>query len=395
MMAVQDSTLDLKTPISMYLPDFTINSCFESYPQDKITLEMLLSHTAGFTHEAPAGNNYDYCKVSFQEHLNSIPDTWLKFPAGTKYSYSNLGYDLAAQIIEVACEKSFDDYLSEKVFIPLEMYSTTVNDDKVVSNINRTEGVIPFLKTSHNAIPMVGAGGVYTNLEDLTKYTQFHMNLGRAGEEQVLDQQYLYEMYRIRSRNCGLGTYMSKSQDNYFINHNGGGYGFTSTLFLMPEHNLGVVLLCNEDALTFEFCEFIMNSYIEKTGSKRNAAITELFDSLNNDYFEEPEAFNRSEYYSCNGETVFQEKWEVYTGTYAIMYPGYNPKWYTKLAFNLGYRPQKIEILNSNNKLVFKGDLGESSLREIRKGIFISEDGEIMDFSKEIPTYRNIKLEKR
>ena len=59
LLAVQDGLLDLDAPISTYLPDFTVNSIFDERPQDLITLRMLLSHTAGFTHEAPVGNNYD------------------------------------------------------------------------------------------------------------------------------------------------------------------------------------------------------------------------------------------------------------------------------------------------------------------------------------------------
>ena len=49
LMAVKDGLLDLDTPISTYLPDFTVNSIFDERPQDIITLRMLLSHTAGFT----------------------------------------------------------------------------------------------------------------------------------------------------------------------------------------------------------------------------------------------------------------------------------------------------------------------------------------------------------
>jgi len=49
MIAVQDSLLDLDLPISYYLHEFKVNSCFEVNPEKKITLRMLLSHTAGFT----------------------------------------------------------------------------------------------------------------------------------------------------------------------------------------------------------------------------------------------------------------------------------------------------------------------------------------------------------
>lgn len=61
--AVQDGLVDLDKPIVEYLPDFKVNSCFEKNPERRITLRLLLSHTDGFTHEAPIGNNYDASKI--------------------------------------------------------------------------------------------------------------------------------------------------------------------------------------------------------------------------------------------------------------------------------------------------------------------------------------------
>ncbi|NOR87225.1 MAG: serine hydrolase, partial [Bacteroidales bacterium] len=52
LLAVQEGLIDLDKPIIEYLPDFKVNSCFEKNPEKKITLRLLLSHTAGFTHEA-------------------------------------------------------------------------------------------------------------------------------------------------------------------------------------------------------------------------------------------------------------------------------------------------------------------------------------------------------
>jgi CubicO group peptidase (beta-lactamase class C family) len=92
---------------------------------------MLLSHTAGFTHEAPVGNNYDFDPCDIKDHINSINKTWLKFPAGTDYSYSNLGFDLASAIIMQKTGESFSDYLKSRIFLPLSMTNTTADDKEV------------------------------------------------------------------------------------------------------------------------------------------------------------------------------------------------------------------------------------------------------------------------
>ena len=99
MQAVQAGLVDLDEPITTYLPGFTVHSAFEPHPEKRITLRMLLSHTAGFTHEAPLGNNYEPDPGDFDAHVRNISDTWLRFPVGTGYAYSNLGIDLAGYLL--------------------------------------------------------------------------------------------------------------------------------------------------------------------------------------------------------------------------------------------------------------------------------------------------------
>lgn len=78
--AVAAGRLDLDEPITTYLPGFTVHSAFEEHPERKITLRMLLSHTAGFTHEAPVGNSNELDPGTFDAHVRSISRTWLRFP---------------------------------------------------------------------------------------------------------------------------------------------------------------------------------------------------------------------------------------------------------------------------------------------------------------------------
>ena len=119
LMAVQDGLLDLDAPITEYVPDFTVNSPYEKHPERRMTLRILLSHKAGFTHEAPVGGNFDDRPHTFNEHILSISDTWLRYPVGYRYSYSNLGIDLAGYILQEKAGKSFWDYIQQKVLEPV------------------------------------------------------------------------------------------------------------------------------------------------------------------------------------------------------------------------------------------------------------------------------------
>ena len=179
MFAAQDGLVNLDEPISTYLPDFHVNSIFDEHPQQKITMRMLLSHTAGFVHEAPYGGNFDHPAYSFEKHIASISDTWLKFPVGTRYSYSNLGIDLAGYILQVRSGMPFTQYVEEKVLDPIGMKDSTLDVSEIRANSMRAVGHTPgnpfrppvdFL--------LIPSGGVWTTAADMARYLQFHINEG-------------------------------------------------------------------------------------------------------------------------------------------------------------------------------------------------------------------------
>jgi len=168
LMAVQDGLLDLDTPIKEYLPDFRIKSLFNEHPEELITLRLLLSHRAGFTHEAPYGSNFDD-RNDFNKHVESISDTWLHYPVGYRMRYSNLGIDLAGYILQVKSGMPFERYVKEKVLTPIGMDSSSLDMTVIEDAVNRAIGhsgggeIVPL------RIPMIPAGGVYSSIRDMAK----------------------------------------------------------------------------------------------------------------------------------------------------------------------------------------------------------------------------------
>jgi CubicO group peptidase (beta-lactamase class C family) len=392
MTAVQDSLLNLDTPIIEYLPTFRVSSCFEDSPEQKITLRMLLSHRAGFTHEAPVGNSYDLTPCDIRDHIGSISNTWLRFPVGTNYSYSNLGFDLVSEIISRKTGISFNDYLELKIFQPLSMIHTTTDDKVVVLNKNRTEGNINAVKNAHYSIPLQGSGAVYTNLTDFIKYARLLMNYGETSDKTLIDRKYLYEMFRINSRNYGLGTYLDKSDDIFYVNHNGGGIGYSATLLWFPEYNLGSVILCNKRCSTFDICLSVMKEYIKTIGLSKDASVTALFEDLNGNYFKNKTTIDSKKVFTFKCDTIFRSEWGRYIGTYILETKGMKLKWWAKFGrfFGLGY--DKVKILKEGEALIMTGSQGKSILKEFKPGLFFTDDNEALDLRTATPAFRNILL---
>jgi CubicO group peptidase (beta-lactamase class C family) len=395
MTAVQDGMLNLDTPITVYLSSFTINSCFEDSPEQIINLRMILSHRAGFTHEAPVGNNYDLSPCDIRDHINSISETWLKFPAGTDYSYSNLGFDLASEIISQKTGIGFNDYLKLKIFQPLSMTHTTADDKEAVLDKNKTEGNISAVKNKHYSIPLPGSGAVYTSLRDFIKYAQLLMNYGETSGKTLIERKYLYEMFRINSSNYGLGTCLDKSDDILYVNHNGGGFGYSATLLWFPEYNLGSVILCNKPCRTFDICLSVMKEYVNTMGLTKNAGVTALFDDLNGYYFKNKTSIDRKRVFTFECDTLFKPEWSKHIGTYILETKGMEFKWYIKIAHFLGLGCQKIKILKEGEALKMTGCQGESILKEFEPGLFFTDDNGALDLRTAKPTYKNISIRKR
>lgn len=256
MIAVQRGLLDLDAPITRYLPDFTVASRHEAAPQQKMTLRLLLSHRAGFTHEAPIGGNFDelaaYEHPSFEAHVESISRTWLRYPVGRRYAYSNLGIDLAGHILARACGMSFPDTLKALVFEPLGMADTTCDPDVYAAEPNRAIGHQPGFASVPARVPMLAAGGVYSSAADMARYCAFHLGRGTADGREILRRELWDEMHRFSFAGMPYALGVVRFTLDYesgpvaLYGHNGGGFGFGSSFFYCPDHQLAWIALYNQ-----------------------------------------------------------------------------------------------------------------------------------------------------
>lgn len=250
MLGVQRGLLDLDRPLSAYLPDFTVNSRFEAEPVSAMSLRTLLSHRAGLTHEAPVGNNFIPESPSFEAHIQSIQHTWLRYPVGDRYSYSNLGFDLAGYVLQRESGMPYEECLRQWLFEPLGMPSTTASADVYVANLNRAVGHQPGFDEVPVRIPIIPSGGVYTSVDDFVRYTQFHLNRGKVGSSQLLAENLWQEMHTFRyGSDYALGVARIESRqrdrDSVAFTHNGGGFGMGSSFIYDPAEGLGWVVLFN------------------------------------------------------------------------------------------------------------------------------------------------------
>jgi CubicO group peptidase (beta-lactamase class C family) len=253
MLGVQRGLLDLDEPISTYLPDFTVQSRFDPIPARKMTLRLLLSHRAGFTHEAPVGNNFEPAFPDFETHVQSISRTWLRYPIGERYSYSNLGVDLAGYILQTVSKTPFAECLQACIFEPLGMTDTTAATATYAQRADRAVGHAKNHATVPLRIPLIPSGGVYTNARDVAAYLTFHLNKGAVAGHALLEERLWNEMHSFSSGgsySLGVGRAELRYGDTALrmLNHNGGGFGFGCVCNYCPQAQLAWVALFNRQA---------------------------------------------------------------------------------------------------------------------------------------------------
>lgn len=255
MIAVQEGLLDLDVPIRTYIPDLTVQTRFGGDPFAGITLRHLISMTSGLTHDAPLGNNSDAYSPSYDAHIKSFSQTWMRFRTGERMEYSGLGTELAAHCLEKVVHRPFTEYIQEKLFSPLGMDRSTYDIRAVLRDTNRASGNNKNIPDLPVEIPMLAPAAVYASVTDVARFVQMHLRRGEVNGRVVLRGDLVAEMgtipFPLEGQVSGYGQglwvrrYHLGGEDVRSLDHGGGGFGFLSHMKWLPDLGYGVVILTN------------------------------------------------------------------------------------------------------------------------------------------------------
>ena len=251
LIAAEKGWFKLDDPLRKHLPQFTVKSRFGADQVDQITFRHLLSHRAGLTHSAPCGNGYDAGFCSFEDHIKSISETWLKFPVGTVSRYSNLGIDLVGYAVQLRAGKTFSEFMHDELFEPLGMKATFFNQKRKLSGVSAAKGHMANVEVPVEFLAMIPAAGAYSNVNDMAKFVSFQLAGGSLNGKRLVSEALLKEMYTPQFAKIGqiggygLGLDSDPLLGGTVLSHDGSGSGFATTQRWMPEYQIGVVILTN------------------------------------------------------------------------------------------------------------------------------------------------------
>lgn len=250
---------------------------YDPYVSHEMTIRDLLTHRSGM---GPGeGDLLFWPRTTFTRDEIIYRLRFMK-PASSfrsHYAYDNLMYVAAGQIIPSVTGKSWDDYIRERILIPLHMNATNLTNtafkpgDNYASPHSKVDGKLQSVEfvALDNAGP---AGAINSSAADMAKWILLQLNRGKFldREGRLFSEQQSREMWSaqtilpIRSSpgataalepsffDYGLGWFLRDYRGRKLVGHTGGVLGFVSCVMLVPEENLGVVVLTNaEDGAAF------------------------------------------------------------------------------------------------------------------------------------------------
>jgi CubicO group peptidase (beta-lactamase class C family) len=276
MLLAERGYINIDDPVSKYI------NAFNTPDKRDITLRHLLTHTAGLYEWYPLY----YFASGKEECFRLIGELPLKYPVGEKRSYSDLGFVLLGEIIEIVSGMPLEQFMKQNIFQPLHMKRTTFNPltSGNFKKIAATSSGNPYEKrmvydsalgyTIKGLDPagwngwrtyvlrgevndgnawyanggISGAAGLFSTAGDIQKLVDMLMKSGMVGSKQFLSEKTVSTFLTKDKFSNGLGwmmdpgnSFMRGAPEGSF-----GHTGFTGTsISVVPRDNVSIILLIN------------------------------------------------------------------------------------------------------------------------------------------------------
>ena len=278
-MLESDGKLSLNDKVTKWIPEFKLDNQLAG---EQTIIRDLLSHRIGF--ETFQGD-FTYWKsdLSRAEVIEKMGHIKAIYPFRTQWGYCNAAFLAAGEIIPRATGMQWEDYVEEKIFTPLGMTRTLAlsRDLPAASNKASAHDIVQGKLTRVPYCMMdnlAAAASISSSVNDLSKWLIMLLNNGKFEEIQVVPEAAIAETRFPHSivgsggslfnkghfALYGLGFGLREYEGREIVSHTGGVTGFLSSVTLVPEENLGIVVLTNSIRNTFFYTlmEEVLDAYL-------------------------------------------------------------------------------------------------------------------------------------
>lgn len=254
--------------VTKYLPDFQMP---DSYVTREMTIRDLVSHRSGLDTFSGDLLWYD-TTYSADEIIKRIRYLTPKSSFRSKYGYQNLMFITAGKVVEKVSGKTWAQFVKERILTPLGMNRTTTSikdiKDNFASPHNESGGKLRALPLG-DVDNSWGACGLNSSVSEMANWLRLQLGRGTFEGKQIFSRQRSGEMWQqnmfiqtnpFPAKNApsqifsgyGLGWALSDYHGRKMVGHSGGLDGMLSYTAIIPQENLGVVVLTNGETAAYQ-----------------------------------------------------------------------------------------------------------------------------------------------
>lgn len=263
-MLIEEGKMNWDDKVRKYIPEFTL---YDPYVSEEFTVRDLLCHRSGMGLGAgdlmffPEGGNF-----TVNDIIKSL--RYLKPVSSfrSKYDYNNNLFIVAGEIIKRVSGSSWEDFIETRIMKPLGFTASTASYNRVKNNPNIIDAHAPVngkaVQIPHDWNEIAdAAGGIMSNITDLSKWVIAQLNGGTYGDgKKLFSTKMQNDMWNVQTPfqvmpngpygsgfgGYGLGWVLSDVKGHKQVSHTGGLIGTVTQITLIPDRKLGIIVLTNQ-----------------------------------------------------------------------------------------------------------------------------------------------------
>jgi CubicO group peptidase (beta-lactamase class C family) len=252
--------VDLDAPVVAYLPYFKLDDIrFE-----QLTLRQLLTHTSGM----PDVEDYEWDKAQYDQgaverYVRSLGAEKLIHAPGEAFAYSNMAFEVLADVISKVTGQPFEHYVKDEILNPLGMHDSTFLRAQVPAEL----GVAPHITVLITAVSQVypynrrhaASSTLHSNAAEMCNWMRANLNRGILEGHRILEAASYDDLLwkpqapidaqsndgKAPDRFVGLSWFLWEYKGHRAVGHAGGDVGFRSNVVMLPDLGIGVAVMAN------------------------------------------------------------------------------------------------------------------------------------------------------
>ncbi|MBC7833740.1 MAG: beta-lactamase family protein, partial [Phycisphaerales bacterium] len=247
-----EGKMSFDDPVRKHLPAFKLH---DAAADEQVQIRDLLSHRSGLAAMTMLWYGTDATR---DDILGVLPGAELLHPFRTQFNYCNEGYLAAGVAAANAAGTDWDTLMADRLLRPLGMTSSNTTYGAAQADAEMSLGYTWDKEkelTEHQPMRRVDsvgpAGSINSSVRDMSRWVLLQLGRGEIDGARIISAEQHAKTWEPQidisgDMQYGLGWFLREWEGKRLIEHAGGIDGFTAEVALLPEQNVGFVLLMNQ-----------------------------------------------------------------------------------------------------------------------------------------------------